>query len=91
MSDNTDLRKRKVFALIRIVGGLVSACYLGFVVLINLAGGVPFNGSLILCAIIAISGFIYASWYLRELSAIACEERMRAYKDTLPPVPNDQI
>ena len=89
MPRTIELRRRKIFSLIRILGGMISACYLGYVVLTNLAAGIPFNGPLILCAIIATAGFIYASWYLRELSTIACEERALADNNAQPPSPTD--
>lgn len=69
------LRQRKVFALTRILGGLVAACYLGYVVIANLAGGVPFDSKLMFTALVAAAGFGYAAWYLRDLSAVAREER----------------
>jgi hypothetical protein len=69
------LRQRKIFALTRILGGLVAACYLGYVVVANLAAGVPFDGTLIFTALVAAAGFGYAAWYLRDLSAVAKEER----------------
>jgi len=69
------LRQRKIFALTRILGGLVAACYLGYVVVANLAAGVPFDGTLIFTALVTAAGFGYAAWYLRDLSAVAKEER----------------
>lgn len=69
------LRQRKIFALTRILGGLVAAGYLGYVVVANLAAGQPFDGSLVLTALVAAAGFGYAAWYLRDLSAVAREER----------------
>ena len=69
------LKQRKTFALIRILGGLVAGCYLGYVVVANLAAGLAFEGQLIFTAIVAVAGFGYAAWYLRELSAVAREER----------------
>jgi cytochrome bd-type quinol oxidase subunit 2 len=69
------LRQRKTFALIRVLGGLVAALYLGYVVIANLAAGLPFDGALRVSALIAIAGFAYAAWYLRDLSAVAREER----------------
>lgn len=75
------LRQRKVFALTRILGGLVAAGYLGYVVLANLAAGVPFEGALIFTALVAAAGLAYAAWYLRDLSAVAREEREQAARD----------
>ena len=69
------LKQRKTFALIRILGGMVAARYRSFVVLTNLMAGVPFAGSLIFTALIAVVGYAYAAWYLRDLSAVAREER----------------
>ncbi|WP_068809014.1 hypothetical protein [Thauera phenolivorans] len=69
------LQQRKTFALIRILGGLVAGAYLGYVVLVNLAAGVAFEGQLLFTALVAAAGFGYAAWYLRELSAVAREER----------------
>ncbi|ENO84414.1 hypothetical protein [Thauera linaloolentis] len=69
------LKQRKTFALIRILGGMVAALYLSFVVVTNVLAGLPFEGSLIFTALVAAAGYGYAAWYLRELSAIAREER----------------
>jgi high-affinity Fe2+/Pb2+ permease len=69
------LKQRKTFALIRILGGMVAALYLSFVVVVNVLGGAPFDGSLTFTALVAAAGYAYAAWYLRELSAIAREER----------------
>ena len=69
------LRQRKIFALTRILGGLVAAFYLGYVVIANLAAGVPFDNKLLFTALVAAAGFGYAAWYLRDLSAVAREER----------------
>ncbi|MGD9872350.1 MAG: hypothetical protein AB7S63_15040 [Thauera sp.] len=69
------LKQRKTFALIRIFGGMVAALYLSFVVVSNVLAGVPFEGSLVFTALIAAVGYGYAAWYLRELSAVAREER----------------
>lgn len=69
------LKQRKTFALIRIFGGMVAALYLSFVVVTNLLAGLPFEGSLIFTALVAAAGYAYAAWYLRELSAVAREER----------------
>lgn len=69
------LRQRKIFALTRILGGLVAAGYLGYVVIANLAAGLPFEGTLVFTALVAAAGFGYAAWYLRDLSAVAREER----------------
>ena len=67
------LKQRKTFALIRIFGGMVAALYLSFVVVSNVLAGVPFEGSLIFTALIAVVGYGYAAWYLRDLSAGARE------------------
>lgn len=69
------LKQRKTFALIRIFGGMVAALYLSFVVVSNMLAGVPFEGSLVFTALIAVVGYGYAAWYLRDLSAVAREER----------------
>ena len=69
------LKQRKTFALIRIFGGMVAALYLSFVVVSNVLAGEPFEGSLIFIALIAVVGYGYAAWYLRDLSAVAREER----------------
>lgn len=69
------LKQRKTFALIRIFGGMVAALYLSFVVVSNVLAGVPFEGSLVFTALIAVVGYAYAAWYLRDLSAVAREER----------------
>ena len=69
------LKQRKTFALIRIFGGMVAALYLSFVVVSNVLAGVPFEGSLIFTALIAVVGYGYAAWYLRDLSVVAREER----------------
>lgn len=69
------LKQRKTFALIRVLGGLVAGCYLGYVVVANLAAGLAFEGQLVFTAIVAVAGFAYAAWYLRDLSAVAREER----------------
>ncbi|ATE61538.1 hypothetical protein [Thauera sinica] len=71
------LKQRKTFALIRIIGGLFAAFYLGYVVVANLAAGVPFDRTLMFTALVAVAGFAYAAWYLRDLSAVAREERER--------------
>ena len=49
--------------------------HLSFVVVSNVLAGVPFEGSLIFTALIAVVGYGYAAWYLRDLSAVAREER----------------
>lgn len=72
------LRQRKIFALTRILGGLVAALYLGYVVLANLADGRAFDSTLLFTAAVAIAGFGYAAWYLRDLQAVAREERGEA-------------
>lgn len=69
------LKQRKTFALIRILGGLFAAFYLGYVVVANLAAGLPFDRTLMFTALVAVAGFAYAAWYLRELSAVAREEQ----------------
>ena len=69
------LQQRKTFALIRILGGVVAALYLSVVVVTNLLEGAPFAGSLIFTAVVAVVGYAYAAWYLRDLSAVAREER----------------
>jgi hypothetical protein len=69
------LKQRKTFALLRIFGGMVAAAYLSFVVVTNLLAGVPFAGSLIFTALLAVVGYAYVAWYLRDLSAVAREER----------------
>ncbi|MCK0509956.1 hypothetical protein [Aromatoleum buckelii] len=69
------LRQRKIFALTRILAGLVAACYLGYVVVANLAAGLPFDRTLLFTALVSVAGFAYAAWYLRDLSAVAREER----------------
>lgn len=72
------LRQRKVFALTRVLGGLVAAFYLGYVVVANLAAGQPFDRTLIFTAVVAAAGFAYAAWYLRDLQAVAHEEAAAA-------------
>ncbi len=69
------LKQRKTFALIRILGGLVAALYLSFVVVSNVLAGMPFEGSLVFTALVAVAGYAYAAWYLRDLAAVAREER----------------
>lgn len=69
------LRQRKTFSLIRVLAGMVAALYLCYVVVANLAAGMPFDGTLKFSALIALVGFGYAAWYLRDLSAVAREER----------------
>ncbi|MCW5580073.1 MAG: hypothetical protein KIS72_01845 [Luteimonas sp.] len=69
------LKQRKTFALIRILGGMFAAFYLGYVVVANLAAGLPFDRTLMFTALVAVAGFAYAAWYLRDLSAVAREER----------------
>ena len=69
------LQQRKTFALIRILGGMVAALYLSVVVVTNLLEGAPFAGSLIFTAVVAVVGYAYDAWYLRDLSAVAREER----------------
>ena len=69
------LKQRKTFALIRIFGGMVAALYLSFVVVSIVLAGVPFEGNLVFTALIAAVGYGYAAWYLRDLSAVAREER----------------
>lgn len=69
------LRQRKTFSLIRVLAGMVAALYLCYVVVANLAAGLPFDGTLKFSALIALVGFGYAAWYLRDLSAVAREER----------------
>lgn len=69
------LRQRKIFALTRILAGLVAALYLGYVVATNLAAGLPFDATLVFTALVAVAGLAYAAWYLRDLSAVAREER----------------
>lgn len=75
------LKQRKTFALLRIAGGLFAAFYLAYVVVVNLAAGVAFDAQLAFCAVVAVAGFGYAAWYLRDLSAVAREERAQS----LPP------
>ncbi|ANQ83163.1 hypothetical protein [Azoarcus olearius] len=75
------LRQRKIFALTRILGGLVAALYLGYVVVANLAAGAPFDRTLMFTAAVAAAGFGYAAWYLRDLQAVAREERAAANKE----------
>lgn len=70
-----NLKQRKTFAMIRVMGGMVAALYLSFVVVANVLEGVPLEGSLLFSALVAVAGYGYAAWYLRELSAIAREER----------------
>ncbi|QDF95121.1 hypothetical protein CJ010_00410 [Azoarcus sp. DD4] len=74
------LRQRKIFALTRILGGFVAALYLGYVVLANLAAGLPFDRTLVFTALVAVAGFAYAAWYLRDLQAVARDERAAAGK-----------
>ena len=74
------LKQRKTFALIRIIGGLFAGCYLGYVVVANLAAGLAFDRTLMFTALVAVAGFAYAAWYLRDLSAVAREERDQAAK-----------
>lgn len=74
------LRQRKTFSLIRVLAGMIAALYLCYVVVANLAAGVPFDGTLQFSALIALVGFAYAAWYLRDLSAVAREEREAARK-----------
>lgn len=69
------LQQRKIFALTRILAGLVAALYLGYVVIANLAAGLPYGAELIFSTVVAIAGFAYATWYLRDLQAVAREER----------------
>ena len=76
------LRQRKIFALTRILGGLVAACYLGYVVVANLAAGASFDRTLLFTALVAAAGFAYAAWYLRDLSAVAREERQQRSEGT---------
>jgi cytochrome bd-type quinol oxidase subunit 2 len=71
------LKQRKTFALIRILGGMTAAFYLGYVVVANLAAGLPFDRTLMFTALVAVAGFAYAAWYLRDLAAVAREERDR--------------
>lgn len=68
------LKQRKVFALIRIFGGLVAALYLASVLIANLATGQAFDRTLMFTTLMAVAGFAYAAWYLRELKAVAREE-----------------
>ncbi|THF61562.1 hypothetical protein [Pseudothauera rhizosphaerae] len=75
------LRQRKIFALTRILGGLVAALYLGYVVLANLAEGRPFDGTLVFTALVALAGLGYAAWYLRDLQAVARDEAAAGRKD----------
>lgn len=72
------LRQRKVFSLMRVIAGLVAALYLGYVVVANLAAGLPFDATLKFSALIAVAGLAYSAWYLRDLSAVAREERASA-------------
>ncbi|KAI5913140.1 MAG: hypothetical protein JSR42_14355 [Proteobacteria bacterium] len=74
------LKQRKTFALIRIIGGLFAGCYLGYVVVVNLAAGLPFDRTLMFTALVAVAGFAYAAWYLRDLSAVAREEGEQSTK-----------
>lgn len=74
------LRQRKIFALTRILGGFVAALYLGYVVLANLAAGLPFDRTLAFTAVVAVAGLAYAAWYLRDLQAVARDERAAADK-----------
>ncbi|THF66323.1 hypothetical protein E6C76_05625 [Pseudothauera nasutitermitis] len=69
------LRQRKTFALIRVLGGLAAALYLCYVVVANVLAGARLEGALLYSALLAFAGFAYAAWYLRELSAVAREER----------------
>ena len=69
------LKQRKTFALIRIFGGMVAALYLSFVVLTNMLAGQALEGELLLSALGARAGYGYAAWYLRDLAAVAREER----------------
>ncbi len=69
-----NLKQRKVFALIRICGGLVAALYLSYVVVANLLAGLPFEGNLVITALVATGAYGYVAWCLRELSAVAREE-----------------
>lgn len=68
------LKQRKIFALTRILAGLIAAVYLGYVVIVNLAAGQPFGSTLLFTALVAVAGFGYAAWYLRDLSAVARDE-----------------
>ncbi|MCK6408304.1 hypothetical protein [Thauera sp.] len=69
------LKQRKTFALIRIFGGMVAALYLSFVVLTNMIAGKALEGELLFSALVALVGYGYAAWYLRDLAAVAREER----------------
>ncbi|GAB1461180.1 hypothetical protein [Thauera sp.] len=69
------LKQRKTFALIRIFGGMVAALYLSFVVVTNMLAGHALEGELVYSALVALAGYGYAAWYLRELAAVAREER----------------
>ena len=69
------LKQRKTFALIRIFGGMVAALYLSFVVVTNMLAGHSLEGELLYSALVALAGYGYAAWYLRELAAVAREER----------------
>lgn len=75
------LRQRKIFALTRILAGLIAALYLGYVVIANLASGLPFDGTLAFTMLVAVAGLAYAAWYLRDLSSVAREERKSHGKD----------
>lgn len=69
------LKQQKTFAAIRIVGGLVAAFVLGYSFVVNIFGGLPMEGAVLMTGIMAFLGLAYAAYYTRVLGRIAKSER----------------
>lgn len=69
------LKQRRMFALIRALGGMVAALYLSVVVVVNMINGATLQGSLLYTALVAVAAYAYAAWNLRHLAASAREEQ----------------
>jgi hypothetical protein len=64
------LPQQKLFAKIRIAGGLFATVILGGSCISALANGTPFDGPLVVQAIVAAAGFAYTSYNLRQLAKL---------------------
>ena len=67
-------KQRKILAATRIAAGLVTALYLGYVLVANWLAGAPLTGKLMMVALVAVAGLAYAAWGLRALATVAREE-----------------
>ncbi|MCE1243159.1 hypothetical protein [Oryzomicrobium sp.] len=64
------LPQQKLFAKIRIAGGLFATVILGGSCISALANGTAFDGPLVVQAIVAAGAFTYTSYNLRQLAKL---------------------